>query len=140
VIGTLTAAPEMRFTSAGVATASFTIAANARKKDEQGNWVDGDATFLRCSIWRDAAENVVESLDKGSRVLAVGRLKQRSYETREGDKRTVMELEVDEIGPSLRWATAKPNKAGRGGPVDMSSGSSDPWGATSTADADSVPF
>lgn len=114
VVGTVVADPELRFTPSGAAVCNFTVASNERRKDETGNWVDGDATFLRCNIWRQAAENVAESLSKGTRVLVSGRLKQRSYEAREGDKRTVMELEVDEVGPSLRWAVANVQKAARG--------------------------
>jgi single-strand DNA-binding protein len=96
--------------------ANFTVASTPRIFDRQNNeWKDGDALFLRCSIWREAAENVAESLTRGSRVIVQGRLKQRSYETKEGEKRTVVELEVDEIGPSLRYATAKVNKASRSG-------------------------
>jgi single-strand DNA-binding protein len=115
VIGNLTADPELRFTPAGAAVANFTVAATPRTFDRQTNeWKDGDALFMRCNIWREAAENVAESLTRGSRVIVSGRLKQRSYETREGEKRTVVELEVDEIGPSLRYATAKVNKANRG--------------------------
>jgi single-strand DNA-binding protein len=116
VIGNLTADPELRFTPAGAAVANFTVASTPRTFDRQTNeWKDGEALFLRCSIWREAAENVAESLQRGSRVIVSGRLKQRSFETREGEKRTVVELEVDEIGPSLRYATAKVNKVGRGG-------------------------
>jgi single-strand DNA-binding protein len=116
VIGNLTADPELRFTPSGAAVANFTVASTPRMMDRQTNeWKDGEALFLRCSIWREAAENVAESLTRGSRVIVSGRLKQRSYETREGEKRTVVELEVDEIGPSLRYATAKVNKASRSG-------------------------
>ena len=116
VIGNLTADPELRFTQSGVAVASFTIASTPRTFDRQSNeWKDGEALFLRCSIWRDAAENVAESLEKGTRVVAQGRLKQRSFTDREGQNRTSIELDVDEIGPSLRYATAKPNKVQRGG-------------------------
>jgi single-strand DNA-binding protein len=116
VIGNLTADPELRFTPAGAAVANFTVASTPRQFDRQTNeWKDGEALFLRCSIWREAAENVAESLTRGSRVIVSGRLKQRSYETREGEKRTVVELEVDEIGPSLKYATAKVNKASRSG-------------------------
>ncbi|AYA24455.1 single-stranded DNA-binding protein [Rhodococcus rhodochrous] len=116
VVGNLTADPELRFTPAGAAVANFTVASTPRVFDRQSNeWKDGEALFLRCNIWREAAENVAESLTRGSRVIVQGRLKQRSYETREGEKRTVVELEVDEIGPSLRYATAKVTKAGRGG-------------------------
>jgi single-strand DNA-binding protein len=116
VIGNLTADPELRFTPAGAAVANFTVASTPRVFDRNSNeWKDGEALFLRCNIWREAAENVAESLTRGSRVIVSGRLKQRSYETREGEKRTVVELEVDEVGPSLKYATAKVAKASRGG-------------------------
>ncbi|CAM3599767.1 Single-stranded DNA-binding protein [Kibdelosporangium persicum] len=115
VVGNLTADPELRFTSSGAAVASFTVASTPRTFDRQsGEWKDGEALFMRCSIWRQAAENVAESLTRGARVIVTGRLKQRSYDTREGEKRTVIELEVDEIGPSLRYATAKVNRVSRG--------------------------
>jgi single-strand DNA-binding protein len=114
VIGNLTADPELRFTPTGAAVANFTVASTPRSFDRQsGEWKDGEALFLRCNIWRQAAQNVAETLTRGSRVIVSGQLKQRSYETREGEKRTVVELEVDEIGPSLRYATAKVNKASR---------------------------
>ncbi|MDY6810797.1 MAG: single-stranded DNA-binding protein [Actinomycetota bacterium] len=145
VVGNLTADPELRFTPSGAAVANFTVASTPRTFDRQTNeWKDGEALFLRCNIWRDAAENVTESLSKGTRVVVQGRLKQRSFETREGEKRTVVELEVDEIGPSLRYATAKVNKASRGGGGGFSSGggggsrgggggnqqvADDPWGS-----------
>jgi single-strand DNA-binding protein len=117
VVGNLTDDPELRFTPSGAAVANFTIASTPRTFDRQTNeWKDGDALFLRCSIWRQAAENVAESLQRGMRVVAQGRLRQRSYETQQGEKRTVVELEVDEIGPSLRYASAKVTKTGaRGG-------------------------
>jgi single-strand DNA-binding protein len=118
VVGNLTDDPELRFTPSGAAVANFTIASTPRTFDRQTNeWKDGDALFLRASIWRQAAEHVAESLTRGMRVVAQGRLRQRSYETQQGEKRTVVELEVDEIGPSLRYATAKVTKApgGRGG-------------------------
>jgi single-strand DNA-binding protein len=116
VVGNLTSDPELRFTPNGAAVASFTIASTPRTLDRTTNeWKDGEALFLRCSIWRQAAEHVAESLQKGARVIVQGRLKQRSFETREGEKRTVIELDVDEIGPSLRYATAKVVKAARGG-------------------------
>ena len=112
VVGNLTDDPELRFTPSGAAVANFTVASTPRILDKATNeWKDGDALFLRCSIWRQAAENVAESLQRGARVLVTGRLRQRSYETKEGEKRTVVELEVDEVGPSLRWATAKVTKA-----------------------------
>lgn len=116
VVGNLTADPELRFTPAGAAVANFTVASTPRMFDRaSGEWKDGEALFLRCSIWREAAENVAESLTRGSRVIVTGRLKQRSFETREGEKRTVVEVEVEEIGPSLKYATAKVNKASRSG-------------------------
>src|SRR5690242_6167162 len=116
VVGNLTDDPELRFTPSGAAVASFTVASTPRILDKATNeWKDGDALFLRCSVWRQAAENVAESLTRGARVMVTGRLKQRSYETKEGEKRTVVELEVDEVGPSLRYATAKVTKASRGG-------------------------
>jgi len=112
VIGNLTADPELRFTPSGAAVASFTVASTPRTFDKNsGEWKDGEALFLRCSIWRQAAENVAESLTRGARVIVSGRLKQRSFETREGEKRTVIELDVDEVGPSLKYATAKVNKS-----------------------------
>ena len=137
VVGNLTADPELRFTPSGAAVASFTIASTPRQFDRNTNeWKDGEALFLRCSIWRQAAENVAESLQRGMRVVAQGRLKQRSFETREGEKRTVIELDVDEVGPSLRYATAKVNRTQRGSSTGGfgSSGSGggdaveDPWG------------
>ena len=143
VVGNLTADPELRFTPSGAAVASFTIASTPRTFDRNtSEWKDGEALFLRCSIWRQAAENVAESLQRGMRVVAQGRLKQRSFETREGEKRTVVEMEVDEVGPSLRYATAKVNRTQRGSSSSgggygssgsESSGSSapadDPWGS-----------
>jgi single-strand DNA-binding protein len=143
VVGNLTADPELRFTPSGAAVANFTVASTPRIYDRQsGEWRDGEALFLRCNIWREAAENVAESLTRGARVIVTGRLKQRSFETREGEKRTVMEVEVDEIGPSLRYATAKVNKASRSGGGGFGGGGSrqvpaqagggagdDPWGS-----------
>lgn len=115
VVGNLTADPELRFTPSGAAVANFTVASTPRTFDRQsGEWKDGEALFLRCNVWRQPAENVAESLTRGMRVMVSGRLRQRSFETREGEKRTVMELEVDEVGPSLRYATAKINKVSRG--------------------------
>jgi single-strand DNA-binding protein len=114
VIGNLTDDPELRFTPSGAAVAKFRIASTPRVLDRQTNeWKDGEPLFLTCNIWRQAAENVAESLQRGTRVIVSGRLRQRSYETREGEKRTVMELEVDEIGPSLKYATAKVQKMQR---------------------------
>ncbi|GGD11714.1 single-stranded DNA-binding protein [Nocardioides daphniae] len=116
VVGNLVDDPELRFTPSGAPVANFRIASTPRTFDRQTNeWKDGDALFLSCSIWRQAAENVAESLQKGMRVVVQGRLKQRQYETREGEKRTVVELEVEEIGPSLKYATAKVTRASGGG-------------------------
>ncbi len=118
LVGNLTADPELRFTPSGAAVANFTVASTPRTFDRQTNeWRDGDAMFLNCAVWRQAAENVAESLQKGMRVIVQGRLKSRSYETREGEKRTVFEIDVDEIGPALRYATAKVNRnaGGQGG-------------------------
>ena len=116
VVGNLVDDPELRFTPSGAAVANFRIASTPRTFDRQTNeWKDGEALFLSCSVWRQAAENVAESLQKGMRVVVQGRLKQRSYETREGEKRTVFELEVEEVGPSLKYATAKVTRASGGG-------------------------
>jgi single-strand DNA-binding protein len=163
VIGNLTNDPELRFTPNGAAVASFTVASTPRTFDRQSNeWKDGDTLFLRCTVWRQAAENVAESLHKGTRVVVQGRLKQRSFETREGEKRTVVELEADEVGVSLRSATAKVSKSGRsstggggggnGGPGAGSGGggsfggggnsapSDDPWSSSSSSYSDEPPF
>lgn len=163
LVGNLTADPELRFTPSGAAVASFTVASTPRTFDRQSSeWRDGDAMFLNCSVWRQAAENVAESLTKGMRVVVSGRLKSRSYETREGDKRTVFEVDVDEVGPSLRYATAKVTKTSgsRGGnwqggssgggsnwsqgntgggnsPGDNRGGGTDPW---AQAQSDEPPF
>lgn len=139
VVGNLTADPELRFTPSGSAVANFTVASTPRYFDRQsGEWKDGEALFLRCSIWRQAAENVAESLTRGARVVVQGRLKQRSFETKEGEKRTVVELDADEIGPSLRYATAKVNKVSRGGGSGGFAGggnapADDPWGSAPSA-------
>jgi single-strand DNA-binding protein len=115
IIGNITGDPELRFTPSGAAVANFTVASTPRQFDRTSNeWKDGETLFMRCSVWRDAAENVAESLQRGTRVLVSGRLKSRSYETKEGEKRTVIELEVDEVGPSLKYATAKVNRTQRG--------------------------
>jgi single-strand DNA-binding protein len=156
VVGNLTNDPELRFTPSGAAVASFTVASSSRVLDKTTNeWKDGDTVFMRCSVWRQYAENVAESLTKGTRVIVSGRLKQRSYETREGEKRTVMELEVEDVGPALRYATAKVNRVQRqgGGYGEGGSGASggsfgsaptdDPWasGAAGGAPAyDEPPF
>ena len=129
IIGNLTADPELRFINSGAAVVNFTVASTPRVFDKATQeWKDGEALFMRCSMWRDAAENVAESLKRGNRVIVVGKLKQRSYE-KDGDKRTTIELEVEEIGPSLRYSVATPEKASRGGsklaPGATWSGSSD---------------
>ena len=169
VVGNLTADPELRFTPSGAAVANFTVASTPRTFDKNTNeWKDGDALFLRCAVWREAAENVAESLHKGTAVIVQGRLKQRSFETKEGEKRTVVELDVDEVGPTLKRASAKVTKAqrsgggggqsygggggnsggnGGGGGAAQSGGGSDPWasapagGAASTGGwSDEPPF
>ncbi len=139
IVGNLTTDPELRFTPSGAAVANFTVASTPRAFDRQSNeWKDGETLFMRCSVWRDAAENVAESLQRGTRVIVTGRLKSRSYETKEGEKRTVIEMDVDEVGPSLRYASAKVTKTqrGSGGGGFGSSGSgqqggyaadTDPW-------------
>src|SRR6266542_4441047 len=148
VIGNLTDDPELRFTPSGAAVAKFRVASTPRFLDRaSGEWKDGEPLFLSCTVWRQAAENVAESLQRGARVIVSGRLRQRSYETREGEKRTVIELEVDEIGPSLRYATAKVQKmsrsSGNGGGFGASGGgggggggfSDDPWASATPANA-----
>ncbi|QTX03306.1 single-stranded DNA-binding protein [Agromyces archimandritae] len=162
VVGNLTADPELRYTQSGLAVANFTIASTPRTFDRQANeWKDGEALFLRASCWRDFAEHVAGSLTKGTRVIASGRLKQRSYETKEGEKRTAIELEVDEIGPSLRYATASVTRAqsnrgavgggnfGGGQSNDepwspsapaQSSGGGDVWNTPGTNYGDETPF
>lgn len=165
VVGNLTADPELRYTQGGLAVANFTIASTPRTFDRQANeWKDGEALFLRASCWREFAEHVAGSLTKGSRVIATGRLKQRSYETKEGEKRTSMELEIDEIGPSLRYATASITRApsNRGAvagggsfgggstqsddawapsaPAAQSGGGGDVWNTPGTNYGDETPF
>ena len=144
IIGNLTADPELRFIQSGAAVASFTVASTPRTFDRDSQeWKDGQALFLRCNAWRQMAENVAESLTRGTRVVVSGRLKQRSFDTKEGEKRTVIELEVDEIGPSLRYATAKVTKASRGeGQASTgydSQGQSDVW-STPAATGEEPPF
>jgi single-strand DNA-binding protein len=116
VVGNLVADPELRFTPSGQPVATFRVASTPRMRDNAtGEWKDGDSLFLSCNVWRQAAENVAESLQRGMRVIVTGRLRQRNYETKEGEKRTVYEVEVDDVGPSLRNASAKVNRASRGG-------------------------
>ena len=147
VVGNLVDDPELRFTPSGAAVANFRIASTPRTFDKQSNeWKDGDALFLSCSVWRQAAENVAESLQKGMRVVVQGRLKSRQYETREGEKRTVFEIEVEEVGPSLKYATAKVTRAARsgggggyggnqggGGQAAAGGGQPDPWASSAPA-------
>jgi single-strand DNA-binding protein len=133
VVGNLTADPELRYTQNGLAVANFTIASTPRTFDRASNdWKDGEALFLRASVWREFAEHVAGSLTKGSRVIATGRLKQRSYETKEGEKRTTIELEVEEIGPSLRYATAQVTRAAssRDGGASRGAVADEPWAAS----------
>ena len=151
VVGNLTNDPELRFTPSGAAVASFTVASSSRYLDKATNeGKDAEPVYMRCSVWRQYAENVAESLQKGTRVIVTGRLKQRSYETREGEKRTVMEMEVDDVGPALRYATAKVNKVQRGGGgfggdaggSAPAAGGDDPWasGPSGGAGFDEPPF
>ena len=141
VVGNLVDDPELRFTPSGAAIANFRIASTPRTFDKQSNeWKDGDALFLSCSVWRQAAENVAESLVKGMRVVVQGRLKSRQYETREGEKRTVFEIEVDEVGPSLKYATAKVTRTtrqggggGYSGGAGQGGGQEDPWAQPAAA-------
>jgi single-strand DNA-binding protein len=155
IVGNLTADPELRFTPSGQAVANFTVASTARLFDRQTNeWKDGDTVFIRCSVWRQYAENVAESLTKGTRVIVTGRLKVRQYETREGGKGTSVECDVDEVGPALKNATAKVNRIGRSegggfgggnqaGGGGFAGGQSDPWGGGQSGgfgDDSPVPF
>ena len=137
VVGNLTADPELRYTQGGLAVANFTIASTPRTFDRASNdWKDGEALFLRASVWREFAEHVAGSLTKGSRVVATGRLRQRSYETKEGEKRTAIELEVDEIGPSLRYATAQVTRTsgtGGGGGRPQGQVADEPWAPSAPA-------
>ncbi|MFZ0322769.1 MAG: single-stranded DNA-binding protein [Actinomycetes bacterium] len=139
LVGNLVDDPELRFTPSGAAVAKFRMASTPRYLDKQTNeWKDGESLFLSCNVWRQAAENVAESLQRGMRVIVQGRLKQRSYETREGEKRTVYEVEVDEVGPSLKSATAKVTKASRSGAGGSFGGgggqaADDPWASAAPA-------
>ena len=144
VVGNLTADPELRYTQNGLAVANFTIASTPRNFDRATNdWKDGEALFLRASVWREFAEHVAGSLSKGSRVIATGRLKQRSYETKEGEKRTSFEIEVDEIGPSLRYATAQVTRTTSGsggsrGGQGGGQGGDEPWASAPASDSASA--
>lgn len=148
LVGNLTSDPELRFTASGAPVANFTVASTPRNFDRQTNeWKDGDAMFLNCAVWRQAAENVAESLTKGMRVIVQGRLRSRSYETREGERRTVFEIEVDEVGPALKYASAKVTRNSGGGnygggsfgnaggsPVDRGPAAADPWASAQSED------
>lgn len=141
VVGNIVADPELRFTPSGAPVANFTVASTPRNFNRQTQeWEDGDALFLPCAVWRQAAENVAESLLKGMRVIVQGRLKQRSYETREGEKRTVYELDVEEVGPSMKYASAKVTRnqsSGNTSAPRTPAGTSDPWASTQ---AEEPPF
>jgi len=145
ITGNLTDNPDLRFTDSGVAVAAFTVAASRRVYEQaSGQWQDGDTLFLRCSAWRELADHAAESLTKGMRVIVTGRLKQRSYETSEGEKRTVYEVDADDVGPSLKWATAKIAKASRNRAPHPADGP-DPWqpatpAVTADGDASQPPF
>ena len=148
IIGNLTADPELRFTNTAKAVVSFTVAESQRVRGGDGGWKDGDSTFWRCTLWDSAAENLAESLHKGQRVIVVGEAKQRSFETRDGEKRTVIEVTASEVGPSLRWAVAKVEKTSGNGPRTVSqtqnpSGNgddADPWGTAAHNADDEIPF
>ena len=146
IIGNLTGDPELRFTATGMAVVAFTMAASRRVYDQAtGQWSDGDTLFLRCSAWRELADHAAESLSKGMRVIVTGRLKQRSYETTEGEKRTVFEVDADDVGPSLKWATAKIAKTSRDKVPHPADGGDpgqahEPAAAVAGADGDRPPF
>ena len=127
IVGNLTDDPELRYTPNGAAVVKFRVAVNRRYKDQAGEWKDGETSYFSVNAWRTLAENVAETLTRGANVIVVGRLQQRSWETQEGDKRTVVEIEADEVGPSLRWATAKVEKQGRSG------GAGTDWGSEKVA-------
>jgi single-strand DNA-binding protein len=140
IVGNLVDDPELRFTPAGAAVAKFRVASTPRTFDRQANeWKDGEPLFLTCSVWRQAAENAAETLARGMRVIVQGRLKQRSYEDREGIKRTVYELDVDEVGPSLQYASAVVTKTAAGGQQRNTQGASDGWGGAQPAQQQPTP-
>jgi single-strand DNA-binding protein len=146
IIGNLTNDPELRFVNSGAAVVNFTIASTPRTKDKSGEWVDGETVFLRCTLWRGAAENAAESLRKGTRVIATGRLGSRTWETKEGDKRTDLTLEVDELGPSLKYASAVISKTVQAGGFPQANGfgqqapADDPWATPAKPASDEIPF
>lgn len=148
IVGNLVADPELRFTAQGKAVTSFTVAESERIRNQDGSWGEGDSTFWRCSIWDTAAENMAESLSKGQRVIVAGKAKQRSFETRDGEKRTVIEVTATDVGPSLKWAVAKLERtaakpSGFNAKPRTGSGAvddSDPWGSSAQNDTDEIPF
>ena len=140
VVGNLTDDPELRYTPAGAAVATFTVAVNRRTRDESGQWKDGETSFFRCNVWRQQAENVAESLNKGSRAIVIGRLRQRSWETPEGQKRTVVEIEVESVGPSLEWAKASVSKTPRDENAPAFAGASSSSGTNGSTVDEEPPF
>lgn len=143
IVGNVVADPDLRYTASGVAVASFRLACNDSKKQPDGTWADGESLFVSCSAWREMAENVAETLVKGTRTVVTGRMRQRSYETREGEKRTVYEIDVDDCGPSLRSATAKVSRSSRSGgdrfqgnDRPASGPAEDPWASAGPADSE----
>ncbi len=142
LVGNLTDDPELRYTPNGTPVANFTLAINRRTRDDSGQWKDGETSFFRCNVWRQQAENAAESLTKGIRAIVIGRLRQRSWETPEGQKRTVVEIEVESVGPSLEWATANLTKTGRSDDTRAFAGAAAPQGngATSAGVDEEPPF
>lgn len=140
LVGNLTDDPELRFTPQGVAVANFRIAVSPRFKDANGQWKDGETSFFRVNCWRQLAENVAESLTRGSRTVVAGRLKMRQWETQEGEKRSVVEVEADEVGPSLKWATAKVERTSRGAGGGAGAGAGDDWAPAQASAEEEVPF
>ena len=145
LVGNLTDDPELRFTPQGVAVANFRVAVNQRFKDAQGNWQDGETSYFRINCWRQLAENVAETLTRGSRAIVSGRLKFRQWETQDGETRSVVEIEAEEVGPSLKFATAKVEKVSRGGGGGGGGGGGDDWDASGGAapaapPPDDIPF
>jgi single-strand DNA-binding protein len=140
LVGNLTDDPELRYTPNGTPVATFTVAINRRTRDENGQWKDGETSFLRCNVWRQQAENAAESLSKGSRAIVVGRLRQRSWETPEGQKRTVVEVEVESVGPSLEWAKAEVTKTPRSDEGSAAFAGSSVGGSNGSAIDEEPPF
>lgn len=140
LIGNLTDEPELRYTPQGVAVAAFTVAVNRRTRDASGEWRDGETSFIRCNVWRQQAEHAAESLGKGTRAIVVGRLRQRSWEAQDGQKRSAVEVEVDSVGPSLEWATATVSKSARSESVPSMAGAGANGAASSAGGDDEPPF